>query len=306
MNGARLVAGLVAIVASAAVAVGVFGGGETAGAGAAHHQRLARQRSPVAMLGVGQGAGPRLATVQQLCGSSMICQQRQQPVSVVQQVMPAATTTTVQTAYPLATAVTLGAPQFQAVVTNDPDAAPYGTRGDTANAYLAYMKNQKALKAQSSNDAPPQQVINTKIVSLRPPHPAATAEGVDLYTGFSPNGDEPLHFTTDSTGEFRSISPPLVPPLTTPAQIEDEMYTLTTTQIAFEAVSHRLIIDALLSRHRPCIGLPRASGALAAASVVDGPTFSGVAIGSRWVVHRQRGSARNPCRQSIPLLFVNL
>ena len=235
MNGAKLAAGLVAIVASAEVAVGVFGfgGGEMAVGGAVHHQQqLARQRSPVAMLGVGQGAGPRLATVQQLCGSSMICQQRQQPVSVVQQVMPAATTTTVQTAYPLATAVTLGAPQFQAVVTNDPDAAPYGTRGDTANAYLAYMKNQKALKAQSSNDAPPQQVINTKIVSLRPPHPAATAEGVDLYTGFSPNGDEPLHFTTDSTGEFRSISPPLVPPLTTPAQIEDEMYTLTTTQIA--------------------------------------------------------------------------
>jgi hypothetical protein len=208
MSGARLAAGLVAIVASAAVAVGVFGGGETAG-GAAHHQQLARQRSPVAMLGVGQVARPRLATVQQLCGSSMICQQRQQPVSVVQQVMPATTTTTVQTAYPLATAVTLGAPQYQAVVTNDPDAAPYGTRGDTANAYLAYMKNQKALKAQqtSSIDAPPQQVINTKIVSLRPPHPAATGEGVDLYTGFSPNGDEPLHFTTDSTGEFCSISP---------------------------------------------------------------------------------------------------
>jgi hypothetical protein len=234
MNVARLAAGLVAIAASAAVAVGVFGEGEAARGGGAHHHQLARQRSPVAMLGVGPGARPRLATVQQLCGSSMICQQRQQPVSVVQQVMPAATTTTVQTTYPVATAVTVGAPQYQAVVTNDPDAAPYGTRGDTASAYLAYMKNQKALKKNlqalpppavqaESITAAPQQVINTKVVFLRPPHPAATAEGVDLYTGFSPNGDEPLHFTTDSTGEFCSSPIPLFLSHHGSIQIGDEM-----------------------------------------------------------------------------------
>lgn len=166
------------------------------------------------MLSEGGGASsqqPQLATLQQMCGSIMICQQQQQPVAWVQQYYRPQTTTVVEQTYPTFTTITQGAPVYQQAITTDPDAAPYGTRGETASAYLAYQKSDKKMtltypSAVQENQIVVHQIVQpqpqvTRVVYVQQPKlPAGLGGHVDLYTDTSPLDDEPLHITATVSG----------------------------------------------------------------------------------------------------------
>uniref|UniRef100_A0A6T8P5T6 Uncharacterized protein n=1 Tax=Hemiselmis andersenii TaxID=464988 RepID=A0A6T8P5T6_HEMAN len=130
----------------------------------------------------------QLATVGQLCGASMVCTQQQSVGGIVTQsqtVVPTSTVTTVQQSYPVTAVGFQGPPVYVNQFTTDPAAAPYGTRGETANAYLNYMKSPKVSVTTTTVAPPP-------VVVLPPP--------VDLTTGEGANGEAPVHLTGTVTG----------------------------------------------------------------------------------------------------------
>ena len=117
-------------------------------------------------------------------------------------------TTVVQPSYPVISQFTVAPPSYIHAFTSDPDAAPFGTKADTANAYMDYMKSSK-MKATFGSTAP---VVQYVPVSIAPANiavpkpvqlPAGLGTSVDLYTDGGPNDEASMHIT----GTISGVSP---------------------------------------------------------------------------------------------------